>query len=423
MPRASPQTAEPVRHGAGFDIQHSTQRLHNTDRIQPTLSGDGRGLIRPSLQEAQRVDDAFSKTGFGQQAAGSLPGGGQCSSGARRADGGAVGPAGGRHSDGTPRFDQAVGPGAYLWWYVDAISDDGQYALSIIAFVGSVFSPYYAYAFAKQGSQVDAQNHCAINVALYGPRSRRWSMTERGRASVERDQERFVIGPSQMVWKGDHLQIDLNEVCVPIPQRVRGTVRVFPTALCTYSNALDDQRKHRWGPIAPCARVEVDLQKPELKWQGNAYLDSNEGDEPVTVPFKTWDWSRARMSDGSTAVIYDVTQTNGVQTVLAELFKPDGSSESFTPAAQREPLAASLWRVDRGVRSDGSGNGGKMSGISAPRTKILDTLEDTPFYTRSLLQTTLLGERVIAVHETIEPQRLRNLGVRMMLPWRMPRRA
>ena len=141
------------------------------------------------------------------------------------------------------------------------------------------------------------------------------------------------------------------------------------------------------------------------------------------MPFKTWDWSRARMSDGSTAVIYDVTQTNGVQTVLAELFKPDGSSETFTPAAQREPLAASLWRVDRGVRSDGSGNGGKMSGISAPRTKILDTLEDTPFYTRSLLQTTLLGERVIAVHETIEPQRLRNLGVRMMLPWRMPRRA
>jgi carotenoid 1,2-hydratase len=248
-------------------------------------------------------------------------------------------------------------------------------------------------------------------------------MTERSRASMQRDQERLVIGPSQMVWMGDHLQIDLNEVCVPIPHRVRGTVRVFPDALCTYSNALDDQGKHRWGPIAPCARVEVDLQKPELKWQGPGYLDSNEGDEPVTVPFKTWDWSRARMADGSTAVIYDVMQTNGVQTVLAERFKPDGSHESFMPATQREQLATSWWRVNRGVRSGGTGYEGKTSSAPTPPTKILDTLEDTPFYTRSLLETTLLGERTTAVHETIEPQRLRSLGVRMMLPWRMPRRA
>jgi carotenoid 1,2-hydratase len=35
----------------------------------------------------------------------------------------------------------------------------------------------------------------------------------------------------------------------------------------------------------------------------------------------------------------------------------------------------------------------------------------------------LLGEQVTAVHETLEPQRLNNLPVRMMLPWRMPRRA
>jgi carotenoid 1,2-hydratase len=311
-----------------------------------------------------------------------------------------------------PNFDQAVGPGAYLWWYVDAISDDGQHALSIIAFVGSVFSPYYTRAFAKQGAAVDAQNHCAINVALYGPGSRRWAMTERGSASVARTASQFVIGPSQLKWIGDHLQIDLNEVSVPIPKGVLGMVRVYPEALCSYSNALDDQGKHRWGPIAPCARVEVDLQKPGVRWQGHGYLDSNEGDEPVTIPFKTWDWSRARMADGSTAVIYDVTQTNGAQTLLAERFKPDGTWESFTPAAQRERLPKTVWRIDRGIRAD-----------TASATKVLETLEDTPFYARSLLQTQLLGEQVTAVHETLEPQRLNNLPVRMMLPWRMPRRA
>ena len=238
-------------------------------------------------------------------------------------------------------------------------------------------------------------------------------MTERGSNSVERNAEQLVIGPSQLKWTGDHLQIDLNEVSVPIPKSVLGTVRVYPDALCNYSNALDDQGKHRWGPIAPCARVEVDLQKPGVRWQGHAYLDSNEGDEPVSGPFKTWDWSRARMADGSTAVIYDVTQTNGARTLLAERFKPDGSWESFTPAGQREKLPKTVWRIDRGIRSD--------SGKAA--SQVLDTLEDTPFYARSLLQTQLLGEQVTAMHETLEPQRLKSRAVQMMLPWRMPRRA
>ena len=237
-------------------------------------------------------------------------------------------------------------------------------------------------------------------------------MTERGSRSVTRSAEQLVIGPSQVKWVGDHLQIDLNEVCAPIPFQISGTVRVYPEALCNYSQALDDQGKHRWGPIAPCARVEVALQKPGLKWQGHGYLDSNEGDEPLTVPFKTWDWSRARMADGSTAVIYDVLQTNGARTLLAERFKPDGTSEPFTPAAQREKLPVTPWRVDRGIRSD-AGN----------PSRVLETLEDSPFYARSLLQTQLLGEQVTAVHETLQPLRLNNMAVRMMLPWRMPRRA
>ena len=241
-------------------------------------------------------------------------------------------------------------------------------------------------------------------------------MTERGAASVQRSAEHLQIGPSQLQWRGDHLQIDLNEISVPLPQRVRGQVRVYPDALCTYANALDDASKHRWGPIAPCARVEVELNKPGLRWQGNAYLDSNEGDEPVTVPFKTWDWSRARMADGSTAVIYDVTQTNGARTLLAERFKPDGSWESFVPAKKRQALPGTLWRIDRGIRADVSVGAGSA-------TRVLETLEDTPFYARSLLQTQLLGESVMAVHETIQPQRLKSRAVQMMLPFRMPRRA
>ena len=50
-------------------------------------------------------------------------------------------------------------------------------------------------------------------------------------------------------------------------------------------------------------------------------------------------------------------------------------------------------------------------------------LEDTPFYARSLLATTLLGEPVTAVHESLSMLRFRQRWVQYLLPFRMPRRA
>lgn len=284
--------------------------------------------------------------------------------------------------------------------------------MSIIAFVGSVFSPYYAAAFARRGAAVDAENHCAINVALYGAAGKRWAMTERGRGSLHRDSDRLSVGPSQLKWTGQHLQIDLDEVCAPIPRRVRGAVRLYPDALTDFSACLDEAGRHRWGPIAPCARIEVELQNPAVTWRGSAYFDCNEGDEPVSRPFKAWDWSRARLADGSTAVIYDVRETNGNQRLIAERFAADGSSAAFEPASVRQNLSNTLWNIKRGIRSD-----------EGTPTQIIETLEDTPFYARSLLKTRLFGESVTAVHETLQPQRLSSLPVRAMLPWRMPRRA
>ena len=43
-----------------------------------------------------------------------------------------------------PRFDAPVVRGGYSWWYVDALSDDGKNGITLIALIGSVFSPYYA---------------------------------------------------------------------------------------------------------------------------------------------------------------------------------------------------------------------------------------------------------------------------------------
>ncbi|MDX2224748.1 MAG: carotenoid 1,2-hydratase, partial [Rhodospirillaceae bacterium] len=120
-----------------------------------------------------------------------------------------------------PAFDAAVPAGGYRWWYLDAISDDGRFALTLIAFVGSVFSPYYAWS-----GRRDPRDHCAVNVALYGKHSARWTMTERRAAAVETTPSRLRIGPSALTWRSDGLRIDLDEIGAPLPRRVRGAIDV-----------------------------------------------------------------------------------------------------------------------------------------------------------------------------------------------------
>ena len=273
-----------------------------------------------------------------------------------------------------------------------------------------MFSPYYAWARGSRGV-ADPENFCALNVALYGPRGQRWAMTERGKRWVQRETRDFHLGPSHVHWDGQALVLDIDEVCVPLPRRLRGRVRLMPSGLCRFTTGLDAAARHRWGPIAPCARVEVDLCQPGVRWSGPAYMDSNEGDEPVDRAFRTWDWSRSAMADGSTSVVYDVRPVDGPARVIAKRFAPDGSSAAFM-APPRQPLPASAWRIERGMHS-----------TPGHPPQLLRTLEDTPFYVRSTLRGHLQGETVTAVHETLDVPRVVSWPVRLMLPWRMPRRS
>ena len=276
----------------------------------------------------------------------------------------------------------------------------------MIAFVGSVFSPYYAWG--RRAGGGDPDNFCCLNVALYNRQARRWSMTERGRRSCLREASRFVIGPSQLRWDGDSLQVHIDEVCTPLPQRIRGDICITPQRLFGFSTALDAQGKHRWGPIAPSARIAVNLSAPDQQWSGQAYLDSNEGDEPIDKAFHQWDWSRSRLADGSTAVLYDMQYADRQERLLALRFDREGQVHAFD-APPRRALPPTRWRVTRRMRS------------SAP-VQIQEQLEDTPFYQRALLKSDLLGETVSSFHESLSIPRLVSPLVRAMLPWRMPRR-
>ncbi len=294
-------------------------------------------------------------------------------------------------------------PGGYAWWYVDALSDDGQFGLSIIAFIGSVFSPYYYWA-----GRRDPANHVAINVGLYAPGRKRWTMTERGRNSLAVEERAIRVGPSSMEWTPECLTVRLNEKIFPTRAPIRGVIRLFPKALFNTAYSLDAAARHRWEPIAPIARVEVELEAPSMRWSGHGYFDCNSGDEPLEAAFSTWDWSRAALKDAAT-VLYDVRDHGGGERPLSLRFNADGSVTPFE-ATSRAAFSNTFWGIERASRTD-----------DPATATVVQTLEDTPFYARSVLRSRVCGEMATSVHESLSLKKFDTTRVKLMLPFRMPR--
>jgi carotenoid 1,2-hydratase len=303
-----------------------------------------------------------------------------------------------------PRFDLPVPPDGYGWWYLDATSDDGRHGLTVIAFVGSVFSPFYASA--RRRGPAAATDHCAINVALYGATTR-WAMTERDGRAIRRTADTFDIGTSRLRWLDDCLVIDVDERTVPWPGRLRGTITVHAAALTDFCATLDGAGRHRWQPIAPHARVDVDFGLPALRWSGHGYVDSNNGDEPLEAGFRSWHWSRARQPDGTTRVYYDAERRDGTALALALEFDRNGNVRPCE-APPSVTLPPTMWRIERRIR-----------GTDALVARVR-TVEDTPFYARSMAMSADPAAPQ-GVHESLSLERFSSRWVQTLLPFRMRR--
>lgn len=272
--------------------------------------------------------------------------------------------------------------------------------------MGSVFSPYYARA--RGRGDGEPENFCSLNVALYGAGGHRWCMTERGRRWISREETRFTIGPSAMRWEDGVLVIDIDEVTVPIPSRLRGQVRLTPSAICAHEVKLDAEDLHVWRPVAPFSRIEASFEKPSLRWSGIGYHDSNWGAVPLEDSFESWVWSRAAMKDGA-AIVYDTVLRDGRTSAFALRIGADGGVVDM-PVPPRRDMATTFWRMKRHMRSDQA-------------FEAVSLLEDSPFYARSLLKLQTEEGPVDAFHESLSLARFRNPVVQLMLPFRMPRRG
>ncbi len=280
----------------------------------------------------------------------------------------------------------------------------------MIAFIGSVFSPYYFRS--RHVTPLAApEDHCAVNAALYGRNVRRWTMTERNRHDLQQGQSSLGIGSSVLAADSSKLVLAIRERTALLGVNVIGTVTVTPTVITDFRGILDESAKHSWYPLAPHVHVEANFERPSLSWSGVGYLDMNRGSEALEDGFAHWNWSRATLKN-ETAILYDLSPRTGSPLNLSLRIDASGAVEMRElPKAHGLPRTP-VWRMPRATRSD----------IGA-RPRVYRTLEDTPFYSRSMISTQVFGESAVAMHESLSLDRFKTRTVQTMLPYRMPRAA
>lgn len=260
----------------------------------------------------------------------------------------------------------------------------------------------------------------ALNIALYGPGGNVWCMTERGRGSLQRSARQLRIGPSGLSMHGDQLVIDFTEMALPWPgqrlwpKRVTGRVELTPFIGGDRVLHLDPAGRHVWSPRMPRAIATVDCDAlPGGGWRGRAYHDMNYGDRALEQDFVGWDWARGSDgADGDTVILYDALLRQGPRRRFALRYDGRDAAPRVLTIPDRQPLPHGIWGVRPGIACD-----------LADRPRMLNRLEDSPFYIRSRVETVLDGQRMEMMHETLDCRRLSHPLVRLMLPFRMPRRA
>jgi carotenoid 1,2-hydratase len=229
-------------------------------------------------------------------------------------------------------------PGAYEWWYFDAISSGGRFSLVVIFYEGNPFSTRYNSMIGTEGHQPSPSDFPAVSISIYeGNAPIYYSFTEFEQADAIFDEDKpyVKVGGHQMemVRSEERLLYKLTlEESLPSGDKIGASI-VFDSPdhrITLFDKQGNNTTGHCWNLVQPRAVVKADIRlearnedPTEIRFEGTGYHDHNMGREPMQREFSDWYWGRFHFEFG-TLVYYVMNRENDRQHQAWLIGKNDG---------------------------------------------------------------------------------------------------
>jgi carotenoid 1,2-hydratase len=318
--------------------------------------------------------------------------------------------------------------GAYEWWYVDAIGEDGRTAVVFIYFAGLPFSPDYLTDH-ERGRRPEALDHVAMFAAVYRDGKQHCyalNRYDRRAFAASRSALEVRVGPNTLHGEDGAVVATVDLPLLFGGTRLKGRLcfapSTDPAALSIGKGAVASD--HTWNPLAPACQVSGHLElhgatRGAEAFEGRGYVDHNYGSRPLTEGIRRWHWGRAHFDDVAAVFYHTEVEHGGGETVLA-LVEPGGAraldDAAFVAEAwRRRPLCPRFPThlvVDAGTRLE---------------CRVRHILDWGPFYMRFLSDMRLARDgdvrEAVGIAEYLDPRGLRARWLRPLVKTRIRRVA
>ena len=294
--------------------------------------------------------------------------------------------------------------GGFAWWYVDAVDEHGNGFVCIWSW-GLPFLPGYAGS-VRRGNDVPAASRPSFNLAIYEQgRPALYLLQEHAPDAARRDQTEWCFGDTRITRAGNALHLAISAPIPGSPDRLVGTIRVSGAEWTRrVGGPAPQERSHGWCPqLGPCnASVDLVHGADRFSYNGPAYADRNEGDQPLhALGIDRWVWGRATWPDetriayvlwpegGGAPTPYAIRILSNGDAIVSEATVETGRN-AFSPWGEATPSSLTL----------------TVDGEHFLTLATQHPVDNSPFYARSLGRgTCALGERP-AMIESCTPRRI-----------------
>lgn len=319
--------------------------------------------------------------------------------------------------------------GAYEWWYVDALTPDASWGITVILFRGMPMSPDYIQALQSGGnsSHQYPDNHCGYAVSVYHKQQRVFfgfgncdysdcefstngSIIRVGKHSLQRSSPTELTVQCTTYDTNTQRSVKINAV-LQVPKPLISSVETF-------------KAQHGWVVASPRNNATVSLQMLEggstlvdANWEAWGYHDHNMGKRAMYEDFNSWYWGRV-LTDQGGFVFLGVDK----HSKTAQLLELNSENEA---TIHEVPISFSSWRTSMMGLKNASrlilpfvDMGKNKRVITTSNSKVI---ENGPFYQRYISEWWLDDKFYgYGTSEYMQVQRLSSVWITpfLRLPWR-----